>query len=470
METTEELIAPKAGAGAATLSRSDRRRQVLNLAMPAVGEQLLNTLVGMSDTFLVGHLSASASAKLGYGSAQALASVGLANQIVWIFLVFLMAVGVGSTALIARARGAGDQALADRALHQSMILGMGFGLIIAMLGPLIAAPSLLMLGAGNDVLPLGTEFLIITTSGFVPASLLVLGTAALRGAGDTRTPLLIMLGVNALNIALSYLLINGYLGAPTLGSAGAATGAAVARGLGGLAIVALLLRGRSGLRLPLSLRPDFDILRRILRVGAPSGGEQLIFQAGLVVFITFVTNLGTAAYAAHTTVLTIESVAYLPGQGYATAASALVGRWIGAGDPQEAEATTYEALLQGCVLLTVLGAIMAIFPHQLVSLFVNDQAVIRAADATMRIAGLCQSIMAFNFIVSGALRGAGDTRWPLVTKLISTWCVRLPVVLALVALGLGLPGIWIGMKSDYLAQGALAYWRFRGGRWKNMRV
>src|SRR5258706_5826000 len=221
------------------------RRSVLLLALPAVGEQVLNTLVGLADTFLVGHLDERAAAKLGYDRATALAGVGLANQMVWLVTVLFMAVSVGSTALIARARVANDMATANRTLRQSMIIGLAMGLIATAIGLALAVPFMRLLGAGPDVLPRSVTFLQIAALTFMPAALLFIGTATLRGMGDTRTPLYVMLGVNAVNIAISWLLVNGNLGAPTLGVAGSAIGAAVARGGGGLALVAILLPGRS---------------------------------------------------------------------------------------------------------------------------------------------------------------------------------------------------------------------------------
>jgi putative MATE family efflux protein len=279
-----------------------------------------------------------------------------------------------------------------------------------------------------------------------------------------------MLGVNAINIALSWLLVNGNLGAPTLGVAGSAIGAAVARGGGGLVLIGLLLRGRSGLKLTIDLRPEWDVLRRIMRIGLPSAGEQLVFQGGLLFFVRSITSLGTVAYAAHNVVINIESLSFLPGMGYAIAATALVGQGLGAGRPEEAEASAYEALVQGGLMMTALGAIMVVFPHALIGLFAADPLVADAGANAMRIAGAFQPLLALNFIMSGGLRGAGDTRWPLYTKIVSTWGVRLPVVTLLVGLGFGLTGAWIAMASDFLIQGLLAWWRFRKGAWKTLRV
>jgi putative MATE family efflux protein len=446
------------------------RQTVLWLALPAVGEQILNTLVGLADTFLVGHLNGEVAARLGYTSSAALAGVGLASQIVWLITVMFIAVSVGSTALIARARGAGDTTTADRVLRQSLIVGLLMGLLATIVGITLAGPAVALLGAGADVLPRGVTFLRIAATTFAPAALLFIGAASLRGAGDTRTPLYVMLGVNVVNILLSWLLINGNLGAPALGVAGSAIGAAVARGGGGIVLIGLLVRGRSGLKLTLDLRPDWEMLRRIVRIGAPSGGEQLVFQGALLLFVRFITSLGTAAYAAHNVVINIEALSFLPGMGYAIAASTLVGQGLGAGRAHEAEASAYEALRQGGLMMTVLGTIMVMFPHQLIGLFVADPLVAEVGAPIMRIAGLVQPLLAINFIMSGALRGAGDTRWPLYTKLISTWGARLPLVIAALALGLGLTGVWFAMATDFAIQAALALWRFRRGKWKTMHV
>jgi Na+-driven multidrug efflux pump len=121
-------------------------------------------------------------------------------------------------------------------------------------------------------------------------------------------------------------------------------------------------------------------------------------------------------------------------------------------------------------MITMLVTIMVLFPHQLIGSFVADPLVAEVGAPAMRIAGLLQPLLAINFIMSGALRGAGDTRWPLYTKLISTWGARLPLVLASLALGFGLTGIWIAMATDFAIQAALAFWRFRRGRWKSVRV
>mgnify|MGYP000036765051 CR=1 FL=1 len=448
-----------------------RRKRVFTLAFPAVGEQLLNTLVGLVDIYLVGNMSVAATRALGYSSATALTAAGLGNQFTWLMLVLFMAVGVGATALVARAAGARDGAGLTRIVRQTMLLGAGVGLVATVLGVLLAEPFLALIAAPEQTRALSAAFIHRNALGFLPAALLLAGTALLRGSGDTRTPLLVMLGVNAVNILVSWLLINGQLGLPILGVEGAATGAALARGLGGVVIVLLLLRGHAGLRLTLDPRPDGETMRRLLHVGLPTAGEQLIFQAALLIFVRFVTGLGTASYAAHNLTITLESLSFLPGMGYAAATSALVGQALGARKPREAEAVAYEALRQGGLMMSLVGAIMVLFPAQLVAIFISDPAVIAAATPTLRAAGLVQPALAVSFILLGALRGAGDTRWPLFSRLLTTWAVRLPLTFLMVGwMGMGLSGVWLAMCADFTLQAILVLWRFSSGTWKRIEV
>lgn len=456
--------------GGAATSRATRGR-VFWLALPAVGEQLLNTMVGLVDVFLVGNLSAEASALLGYGSATALTAAGLGTQFTWLMMVLFMAVGVGAGALVARAVGARDEASLLRIVRQTFVLATLVGLVATAAGLLLAEPFLALISAPEGVRATSAAYIKINAAAFLPAVFLLVGTACMRASGDTRTPLLVMLGVNVVNVVVSWLLVNGQLGLPTLGVEGAALGSALARTLGGLAIVALLLRGHGRLRLALEGGLDGEMLRRLARVGLPTAGEQFAFQAALLIFVRFVTGLGTTAYAAHNIAITIESLSFLPGMGYAAATGALVGQALGARDARQAERYAYEGLRQGGLMMSALGGMMFLFPQAIVAIFSNDPAVIATSAPVLRAAGLMQPALAVSFILLGALRGAGDTRWPLYSRILTTWVMRLPLTFFLVgALGLGLPGIWLAMAADFTLQAIMALWRFSSGRWKRIEV
>jgi putative MATE family efflux protein len=448
----------------------ERQRRVFSLAMPAVSEQVLNTLVGLMDVVLVGQLPATAAVILGYGSATALAGVGLATEMFWTLTILFMAIGTGCTALTARARGAQDSAMGNNALRQSLLLGLITGIIATIICELFATQLIGVYRADTTVTNLGGDFLRIMGYAAVPTAINMIGTAALRGAGDTRTPLYIMIGVNIINVVVSFLFIGGQFGLPVMGIQGAAMGAAVARTFGCVAVIAVLLRGRANLILDQPLWPDFSMITRVTRVGLPFAGEQAVFQGALIIFLGMITQLGTAAYAAHNLVIRIESLSFLPGWGYGIAASALVGQGLGANDPDEAAASTYEAFRQNSIIMLVLGTLMVVLPGVLLRLFINDAAVISAGTIPLQIAGAFQIFMGSNFVFSGALRGAGDTRWPLYTKIISTWMLRLPISYFLLRSGAGLTGVWIAMGVDFFSQSILAYLRFRQGHWRTSKV
>ena len=434
---------------------------VIRLALPAVGEQVLNMTVGLVDTFLVGHLGA-----------DAIAAVNISNQFVMLATVLFAAVATGSTALIARAVGARDPLIAHRTVNQSMLVGTLVGLTTTALGALLAGPAVRLQGASGGALPLATVYLRIVSCTFLLSTWLFIGNACLRGAGDTRSTMLIMLLVNAVNIAVASALIYGALGLPRLGVAGSALGAACGRATGGAVIVYLLCRGRSGLRLNLrAMRPDPQIIRRVLRVGVPTGVEQLLMRLGMASYLRVVAGLGMTAVAAHAVALNAESLSYSPGFGFAVAATTLVGQGLGAGDPRRAERDGYLAYRLGGVLMSFMGLVFFLFSRQIVAIFTDDPQVIALGSGPLRLVAIMQPLLAANMIFNGALRGAGDTRWPMLATGVGIWGVRLPLALLFVlVLEGGLMGAWCAMVVDQIVRGSAAFWRFRSGRWKTTRV
>lgn len=445
------------------------RRQVFKLALPAVGEQFLNLLVGLADVYLIGHISARAAAQLGYGAAQGLAGVGLANNVVWLVTTLFMAGAVGGTALIARATGAKETGEANAIVRQSVLLGLVMGLVGFVGMYTLATATMQLLNAPAEIVPLGVAFQHIVAFSMPLAGVMFMCNAVLRGAGDTRTPLLIMLLVNGLNIMISWLLVNGQFGLPVLGVSGAAWGTAIARGVGGLVAIGVLMRGVGIIKLDRLPRPDGELLRRITRIGLPTAAEMLAFQGALVIFARFITGLGTLPYAAHNTVINAESISFLPGFGFAVAATTLVGQGLGARDARLARQSGHEAFWQSAVFMTIMGLLFILVPEWFLGLLVDDPAVIAAGVTPLRMVGVIQPLLAANFVYAGALRGAGDTRWPLLIKLISPWLVRLPLAFLLIP-SMGLNGAWVAMSVDLALQGVLAWWRFRSDSWERIKV
>ncbi len=433
------------------------RKEVLKLALPAAGEQLLSMTVSIVDTMLVGHLGASA-----------LAAVSLATQWTFMAVTLFTAVSTGSTALVARSVGGKDWDTANRTVRQSVLVGLCIGLAATALAQLFAEPALALLGAEPEVLAQGATYLRIASSVFALSAVMYVGNACLRGAGDTRTAMEIMAVVNVLNVAVAWTAINGPFGLPKLGVAGSALGATVGSAAGGLLVVGILLKGRSGLRLDLRhWRVDFGIIRRVLRVGLPTGGERVIMRLGMMAFVRVVASLGTVAVAAHTVALRAESLSYMPGFGFAVAGTTLVGQGLGARDPRRAERSGYLTYQMAAALMAVMGLVFILFPQPLIRLFTDDPMVVQTAVTPLRMVGFIQPFLAGTMVFAGNLRGAGDTRFPMYVTGASVWSIRVPVASLLTfALGMGLSGAWLGMCMDQMVRGTIFFLRFRGGRWK----
>ena len=444
-----------------TTGEDSLRTKVLKLALPATAEQLLSMMVSIVDTMLVGHLGATA-----------LAAVSLATQWSFMAVTLFTAVSTGATALVARSVGAGDWDTANRTVRQSVLVGLVIGLAATALAFLFAEPAVAMMGAEPEALSLGVAYLRVASIVFALSALMFVGNACLRGAGDTRTTMMIMAVVNVLNIAVAWTAINGPFGLPKLGVTGSALGAVAGRGVGGLLVLGILLKGRSGLKLELrGWRPDAEIVRRVLRVGLPTGIERLVMRLGMMLFLRVIAGLGTVAVAAHAVALRAESLSFMPGFGFAVAGTTLIGQGLGARDPKRAERSGYLTYRMAAYLMAVMGIIFILFPRPLISLFTDDPMVVQAATIPLRIVGFIQPLLAAAMVFPGCLRGAGDTRFPMYITSLTIWAIRVPMALLLgLGLGLGLVGAWAGMAVDLAIRGCIFFLRFRSGRWKQMKV
>ncbi len=436
-------------------------RRVLTLAWPAVVEQTLAMMVSLVDTYIVGHLGAAA-----------LAGVGLGGQLLNLAIALLSAVGVGSTALVARHIGAQEPQEAARTGRQSVLLATGIGLLMGVLTFAFAPQFIAFIGGEPDVIQLGGQYLRVMAPSFVLIAILLIGNAVLRGAGDTRTPMIVMVIVNVINTVVAWSLTQGVAGLPRLGVVGSSLGAALGQGIGGLIVLVILIRGRGGLALGWPFRrPDFDRIRRILNIGLPAGAEQIMLQIALLSTSSIIAQFGTYAYAAHQICWRVVSLSFLPGWGFAVAATTLVGQELGARNPQRARQSGYVAFRAALILMSTIGVLLFLFDAPIVQLFSNDAQVVYQGTLVVRLAALIQPLLAASFVFSGSLRGAGDTRTTLVITLSSVWGLRLIVTYLLgMTLGLELLGAWLAIGTDFGFRALMFWHRFRSGRWQTIKV
>jgi putative MATE family efflux protein len=454
-ETAEDGRLRRHGEAPARIAASVRQ-----LAWPVIGEQLLQTLVGVVDMAVVGRL----------GAAE-VAGIGAATQLIGLVISAVAAVSVGTTVVVARSTGASDARQGGHATQQSLLAGAALGVALSLVGWTLAEQLLRLLGPEAAVVREGASYLRVSAFGWLPLVLMLVAGGALRGAGDARTPLKASVWMNLINVALAFPLAFGYLGLPALGVAGVALAAAIARCVGAALVLALLFRNRRLAFAARSWRWDGGTLARVLRVGLPTSVEQMLLSVGFLLYGAMVITLGTEVYAAQRITFQAINLAFMPAVGFGTAATALTGQFLGARRPDLARLATRSALRQCMVAMVAAGLVCALAADPLMRLFSIDPEVIRLGRVALPVLALAQPFWAIGNVYAGSLRGAGDARFPMISTNLGMWLVRLPAAYLFgIVLGFGLPGVYLSSTFDAGLRAALTYLRYRQGRWQNRAV
>jgi putative MATE family efflux protein len=450
---------------------------MLTLAIPVLIEQVLGMLVGFSDRVLTGH----------YLETPHLAAITLMSYVLWLLWGVFQIVAIGATAMVARLVGAGDFRSAQRITNQAFVVGAGLAALVALLGLLLGEQAVHFLQLQGEAATLAVTYFRYILPAMPLIMVETVAIACLRGAGDMISGLIIMALVNVVNVGVSWALVLGLGPLPNLGWDGIAIGTLCGYVVGGLLALGLLVRGRWGLRIDWrGLWPDRDLIRRLLRIGLPGGLDVLSVIGCQLWFLSVINQLGDQAAAAHGVAICVESMAYLPGAAFQMAATTLAGQYLGARDYHKASRSVLLACLVGGGLMVSMGAVFYMQAYPLAQLFVrSEQAdVARLAAPLLRTVAMAIPALALSMILSGALRGAGDTRWPLVFSLVGFLGVRIPAAhwLAfesvripgtawiIAGCGLGVLGAWCAMVTDLTVRAAMIAYRFWHGGWKQIEV
>jgi putative MATE family efflux protein len=434
---------------------------VWELAWPSMTLYALHALVGVVDFAFVSALGT-----------HAVAAVGVAMQIHFVVFALIAAVTTGTVAVVAREVGAGRWQEAGRATRASIALAAGFGALLT-LGIPFSRQAVALLGVEGDVADLGGACLAALLCFNVPFAVELALSMALRGAGDVRTPLWIGIFANAINVVLCYALVFGRLGAPELGAIGSALASGVAFSASALLLVALWWRGR--LILPRRIR-GASLTRamswRLLRIGLPTAAEQSAFQLGLLVFLWVIALYGTPALSAYVIGVRILSLCFVPGLGFSTAAATLVGQHLGGRRPDEAARLGWRASLLAAAVMGSVGLSIGVSAPQLAQLFgAAGPETVALSITFIHILGAAQPLMAIEFALGGALRGAGDTRFPLFAILTGLFVFRLGAAFIIARPFFdGVTAVWLCLLADYAVKAGMLSLRFASGRWRSARV
>lgn len=435
--------------------------EVWKLAYPVVITMASTSLMGVTDTLFMGYVGTSEQG-----------AVGLGAVLSWTCMSFFNGTITTTNTFVAQFFGSKQYKEIGRVLWQAIYFALFAGLIIWVLAIPNTDQAVQAIGASSKVTGFAVQYVDIRLYGSVFMFLNFCVVGFLRGIGDTRTPMKVALFANAINIGLTYLLVFGKLGFSPLGVRGAALGTIVSQAVAcGIYFILIVRRKHQRFDARGPHRLDLYLLRRWLKIGVPTGVWWILQMGGFTVFTMFVSTLGDDILAGHQIVRQVMHLSFLPGTALAITATVLVGQYIGAKDVSSATRSAHTAIKIGVIIMGSMGGLFMLSRHLIVAAFSQDPAVQEVASNLFIFVAVYQTVDAFGTVSSGAIRGAGDTRWPMVVSLIMSWFFFVPSVLILGGvLNLGIYGAWTGATLHSCILGVVMFGRFRRGRWKSMKI
>lgn len=446
-------------------------KTILLLAWPVFIEQILTTLVSFADTAMVGQLGA-----------WATASVTISNSPIFLINGVITALGTGITAMSARATGQNDPELVKKVIRHALMAVIVIGIPLCALIIALHGQIPVWMGAAEDIIPTASDYNLITGFGRIFMLMSMTLGACFRGYGDTKTPLITNMAMNIENVIGNFLLIYPtrtvtFLGKSfTVWGAGLEVrGAAIATALGMFlsGMIALLIafskKNTYSVRPNEIFRFDGKVAGQIVKISIPSMLERICMSSAGIITARTLASLGTVCIAANSLCLTGESLSWMPAFAFQIAVTTLVGQCLGAGKKDLAEKFVKTTMKMALVTMTCTGILLYVFSTQIISFFSPDQEVILLAALGLRILAFIQPVQVAGWVLTGVLRGAGDTKTNFIITASTTWFVRtLLSVIAVRKLGMGLAAIIYIEDLEILVRYILLQIRYSSGKWKSL--
>ena len=436
---------------------------IFRLAWPSAIELMLTSLIGVITMAMVSTLGK-----------EVVSAVGITTQPIMIPQVVLQAFTVGGTALVARAIGQKDSVTVRSASEQTMFLSILFGVLMGVLMYYCGGTFILWMGATEDYASLAELYMRWCAVGGIFQAVSMAVSSLLRGAGRTRLSMHFSMAANIVNVIVGFTLINGFGPFPALGLLGAAIAQLAGKFVGCLYALVILFFTRD---LPVKpwvrnmFLPKRGVIARICRIGVSSALEQLVMRVGVILFTVYIIHLGTAEYAAHNIASTIHIYVVNFGMAVSVALISLVGQNLGKGRPDIAEKYFTESMKVCFVISVILMIPLLAIPQYIARVFTNEPDVVMNIVTALRILAFLAFAQILQICISGGLRGGGDTKWPLIATIVGVLGMRMILgYLFIVRFQWGLAGAWWCWFLDQVARAVIIYFRFRGGKWKNIKV
>ena len=429
-------------------------REIIYLAIPAVGEMTLYMMIWIFDTMMIGK----------YGGELAVSSVGLSTEIIYSFFNIIIAVGISTalTSLISRAIGSKNYKKAETIANAGIKIAVVLAFIFFSLLFFVPGKILNLAGATKEMLPLATRYAKISSFSFFLLTISSTTNGVFRGVKDTKTSLYVAGSINVVNLFLDYALIFGNLGFPEWGI----TGAAVATVAGNF--MGILLQWSRLKKLPFKISLFSYISKKdiweIIRFAVPSGLQEANFSLSRLLGLTFILSLGTTAFAANQIGIAIEAISTMPGWGVAIACTALVGHSIGENKANKSQEYTLYSIIIASIFMGVLAFFFFFIPKTLISFFINKQEidVIRIGAICLQVAAFEQIPIAFVTVLGSYFKGIGNPKIPFYVSFFTNWFLRIPVAFYLISI-LKLPVhiFWIITTFQWLLESIVLYYLYR---------
>ena len=438
-------------------------KSICYLAWPSVVQEALNVIVTYVDTAMVGALGANASA-----------AVGLTGTVGWLVSSIAIAFGIGVLSVCARADGAHNQKKLQEAGQQAFFITLIVGSFLTIICLIIAPYLPIWLNGDPTIRQDASQYFMIISLPLLLRTSLLIFSSALRGVRDMKTPMFINLYVNMINIVFNFLLIyptrviGGVLipGA-NLGVQGAAIATAISFVFGGIMMFIRYFHNPIFHLKETGFHMNGPVLQECIQVSIPVVLERSVICLGHVAFASLIAQLGVVSFAAHTIAIQAEQAFYIPGYGFQSAASTLVGNAVGEKNEQKVKQTTSLICTMTFLLMLIAGVLLFIFASQLMSLFTPDRQVIKIGSTVLRIVSVSEPIYGVLVILEGTFNGMGDTKAPFGYSLLTMWGIRVfGSWLMTHVLSLGLEAVWVMMVIDNIARCCLLLRRFLRCRWK----
>ena len=440
------------------LTQGGETGTIVAFALPMLIGNVFQQLYGMVDSIIVGK----------FVGTQALAAVGTSFPVVFLMISLIMGLTMGTTVLVAQYFGAKDMARVRAAVDTGYIIVFWAGLLMSAVGMLSTGTILRLLKVPADVMQPAADYLRVIFAGLLAAFGYNTISAILRGLGDSRTPLYLLIAASAINVALDLLFVAVF----GWGVAGAAWATVISQGLSFLGGLAWINRRNEHMRLDLrALRFDRPIFVQSVRIGLPTGIQQTMVSLGMLALSRIVNGFGTQTVAAFAAASRLDSFASMPAMNLGQAISTFTGQNMGAGKTERVKRGHLSAVLLGAAISVAVGAAVILFGRQLMTMFTGDAEVIAIGARYLFIVGATYLLFSTMFINNGVMRGAGDAFIPMINTLLALWLVRIPLAMLFSGpLGMGADGIWLSIPAGWLMGAAFSTWYYLGGRWKRKAV